>query len=327
MPLVNQDTGAVPRGTITALLVDSQGIYWNELDPAGGDSVRSCALSGCDESTTIIEGTGADFGSINGAPFAVDDAFVYTTFEAPLGPSVVRCQISGCPMIQSCLGQPQQCPPSYGASLVTIGAGEVFSDVALRGAEVDFLTSGDSKKVDLDACGAAGCSDNPTVLASRSGVDVSAAIVVAGDALVWSAKGALFTCKPPSCATPEMLVAKQAPDRTWGWTSLAATSTSAYWFAGPNGPLLACPLTGCQGKPKVIDAGAITAVSADDRGVYYWKSSTKAEETGLYRCAGDCSTPTPIPLTKPVGGGPIALDAQNVYFSDGADIWKIPRRD
>jgi hypothetical protein len=102
-----------------------------------------------------------------------------------------------------------------------------------------------------------------------------------------------------------------------GW-AIAVNSTSIYWTDdNPNsseGPAFTCPIAGCDSTPTALwSSGAPGSGIALDANSVYWSTTFEVMKCPLGGCGG---APTVLvsSATWLTNLGPIALDADNVYF-------------
>ncbi|MFI5042766.1 MAG: hypothetical protein ACHQNA_13135 [Acidimicrobiales bacterium] len=142
-----------------------------------------------------------------------------------------------------------------------------------------------------------------------------------GDAGPVRAGSQIMKCAKAGCGGRPTVLAEGGWD---GMSKLAVDATSVYWLT--TGQVLACPLDGCAGPPRVVWSGtdALYDIAVDSTGVYF----TVPALGQLLVCPGTGCTGNPTPLWPQqfndsglfLSGSPggIALDATNVYFLSNA---------
>ena len=173
------------------------------------------------------------------------------------------------------------------------------------------------------ACDAGGpCVPSPTVLADHQSPSL---ITVDPSNVYWTNTGTtrqILSCATGGCG--------DAPSVLWSTSyfsipGLAVEGGNVYFPALPGGYIATCALTGCNGAPTNLatNVEAIAAFVADGTNAY-WNGGGPIQACAL----GGCSSATtlfssPLYASSWVG---IAVDASNVYWSDGwSHVYSCPK--
>jgi hypothetical protein len=215
---------------------------------------------------------------------------------------------------------------------VVIASGQASpAAIAVQGAYVYWINRGTNATTDSKAplgwtggqvlkCDVAGCPASPILLASDvdqiSNEATPPAFVVNGESVYWSddSRSGIVTCGAAGCGgQPVQLAAGIAQ-------GLAVFEGTFYWTEF-TADLFVCSLAGCgSSQPTLWAAGytpAALGVAVDASGVYW---IAQAPDT-LFTCPqGGCGgSPTVLMAGSNVvaDSRQLALDADNVYFTDG----------
>jgi hypothetical protein len=198
---------------------------------------------------------------------------------------------------------------------------------------------------ELYACPVAGCGSSDTTLwsAGYAPCDVGVAVDASGIYWVAQAPDTLYSCPLGGCGEAPTVLMAGSPVVA-DVRQVALDADNVYFTDGnpeTGGMILACPKTGCGSAPTVLASGldAPIAIATDGINVYWTETGSDfaagaaVSGVGLVRkcgVAGCANTPTNVAtgLTSP---GAIALDAANVYWTEGGStaddgkIWKAPK--
>jgi hypothetical protein len=168
-------------------------------------------------------------------------------------------------------------------------------------------------------CAKAGCSDNPTVLATGQWSG-TAKVAVNATSVYWTASGLVLACAIDGCnGSPTVVWSGQ------GSPSDIAVDTSGVYFANfTQGQILECPVDGCSGSATVL-------WSAADAGPSGWPFGLALDATNLYfttnfgivfACsASACSSTAQVVANAPNGPlAQIAVDATHLYFTNASSL-------
>ena len=200
--------------------------------------------------------------------------------------------------------------------------------IAVDGANIYWMNLGTNPTTDAKAprawtggqilrCPVGGCGGAPLVLASnltQGSVQAPAAFASDGQSLYWSTLSGVERCGLAGCGDQPQALSQQETD------GLAVFQGTLYWtqFAAE---LYDCPVGGCGGSVTTLWSAGYSpcdvGVAVDASGIY-WVAQGPAT---LYSCPlGGCGgTPTTLMAsTETVAAArEVALDANNVYFTDG----------
>lgn len=196
-----------------------------------------------------------------------------------------------------------------GAKKTIAGPLSQINAVAVDATDVFFTTPGAVYK-----CPLTGCAGAPTVVAS---VQVNPwNIVVAGASVYYATDTKLMKCAVGGCGSSPTPVADVTKP-----VSLATNAADVFWTSASTGEILACPLAGCAGAPRVVASGqtAPSALAADATNAY-WQVSGGAGPILACPVAGCGASPTPL---APRGGNGLwtLTDGANVYWG-GSNVYR-----
>jgi hypothetical protein len=176
-------------------------------------------------------------------------------------------------------------------------------------------------------CAAAGCNNEPTILASVPGgpggiPEAPSAIAVDAENVYWTTQSSIQSCAISGCGCAPTTIASglsQPP-------ALAVAVGHVYWSVWANGSpytgqIETCPAGGCQGAPTLL-AGALggpLGLAVDSTDVYWVDTYGPLMECALTGCD---ARPTALWSIGGDGGVQsigVAVDATNLYWTNGGN--------
>jgi len=219
--------------TPLGLVRDDTNLYWQTSPSAAGardGTVRSCPLSGCTSSPTTVASN-----LPRGSCLTLADGLLHWSVASESQTGVVTCATTGCLTGPTILAQAKE----------PLG-------IAVHGGTVYWA---DRNGGNILACGASGCGETPTVLASRQKSPVR--VAVDDTKVYWTnqANGTVMACLLPTCdGGPFTFASAQSQP-----TGIAVDASGVYWTNFGNsdtgGTIMTCPLTGCGAAPRQLAGG------------------------------------------------------------------------
>jgi hypothetical protein len=159
----------------------------------------------------------------------------------------------------------------------------------------------------------------PVVLATGSGPLVAGGLAVDATSVYWvdSKGGRVLACKKTGCGlSPTVLASGQG-----GPSGIAVANGVAYWTNSDSGTVSFCSVNGCGGTPTVLVSGLSSpgGIAALHSSVYFIEAG---DSGSISSCpSSGCVSPTVI---ASVSGVLVAVDAVNVYWTDGTEVSSCP---
>jgi hypothetical protein len=193
---------------------------------------------------------------------------------------------------------------------------------------IDYGPVGDAAPVDsaiLDGtsdgasttCSGTPC--QPIVLAYGTNPSGAGGIAVDATNVYWvdTTGGQVLACAKTGCnRSPTVLASGQGSP-----TGIAVAGSTVYWTNLGAGTVASCASAGCGGRPTVVASGLLApgGITADLTNVYWVETGMGG---GVKACAlSGCATPTVLASAP---GLLLAVDAANVYWTDGAGLNECP---
>lgn len=238
---------------------------------------------------------------------------------------------AGVPGMAGVAGAAGVATPGVDGGVVIASGQEAPAAIAVDGVNVYWMNLGTNRTTNTKnptdwtggqilKCPVAGCAGAPVVLASNlaqsPSTEMPAPFATDGESVYWNddARAGLVRCGVAGCGGQPQVIGPP------GAQGLAILQGKVYWtrFAAE---LFACPVGGCGSSTTTLWSAGLApcdiGVAVDASGVYW---AAQAPDT-LFRCplSGCGGAPTPLMVGSSVVADvrQVALDANNVYFTDG----------
>ncbi|MGC4093093.1 MAG: hypothetical protein QM756_35435 [Polyangiaceae bacterium] len=235
------------QGTVYAIQVDAQRLYWISGSSVRPSALRSCVSTACDD--TVV--TYADLGVVTDQrlvwTFTVADGMIYWAHPRNgIVEEIVSCPVSGC-----------QGAPTF------ITEGYQTRSILVRGQTIYWSSETDRA---ILSCPLVGCS-TPKVVAAN--MEAPVGLSATSEQLYFGSADQVFSYALDGGSPPRVFLAEQS-----GVGAVLATTTDLFWWVGGDTRrLVSCPLPGCAGAPRVVTQDEFLYPFVADAERAYWLSS------------------------------------------------------